>query len=108
MPPLGDYSLYIAPEAARATANKTMMKTYTYFTGRFEGHGNAPVCYCTHCPMEEVHNFTRSHWAPPSGKNLLQSKQLDMAMPCFCDFFHGQLVEKEHQKMSRPHLTIGV
>jgi hypothetical protein len=31
-----------------------------------------------------------------------------MATPCFCDFFHGQLIEKEPQMMSRPHLTIGV
>ena len=41
-PPLGIYSLHIAPEAARATANKTTTKTYTYFAGHFDGHGNAP------------------------------------------------------------------
>jgi hypothetical protein len=61
--PLGDYLLRIAPAAARATANKTTMKTsYTYFAGRFDGHGDAPVRYRVHRPMEEVQSFTtRSH-----------------------------------------------
>jgi hypothetical protein len=51
--------------AARATANKTTTKTYTYFAGRFDGHGDALVRYRTHHPMEEVQCFTRSHWTPP-------------------------------------------
>jgi hypothetical protein len=50
MLPLGDYLLCIAPAAARATANKTMMKTYTYFSGHFDGHGNAPVHHRAHSP----------------------------------------------------------
>jgi hypothetical protein len=61
MLPLGNYLLRIAPAAARATANKTTTKIYTYFSGPFDGHGNAPVCYHAHRPMEEVQGFTRSH-----------------------------------------------
>jgi hypothetical protein len=41
------------------------MKKYTYFAGSFDGHGDALVHYSAHCPMEEVHGFTRSHWMPP-------------------------------------------
>ncbi len=58
MPPSGNYSLHIAPVATRATANKTMMKKYTYFAGLFDGHVYAPVHYRAHRPMEEVHIFT--------------------------------------------------
>jgi hypothetical protein len=36
-PPSGDYSLHIAPAAARATANKTTMKKCTKKTGHFDG-----------------------------------------------------------------------
>jgi hypothetical protein len=36
MPPLGDYSLHIAPAAARTTITHTMMNKYTYFAGRFD------------------------------------------------------------------------
>ncbi len=68
MPPLGNYLLRIAPAATRATGKQTMMNKYTYFAGRFDGHGNAPVRKCAHCPMEEVQGFTRSHWTPPLGK----------------------------------------
>jgi hypothetical protein len=71
-PPLGDYSLCIAPVAARATSNKTTTKKCTKKTGHFDGCGGAPVQYGTHCPIEEVQGFTRSHWMPPSGKHLLQ------------------------------------
>jgi hypothetical protein len=65
---LGDYSLCIAPAAARATGKQTTIKKYTYKAGRFDGHGNAPVRNRAHCPMEEVQSVTRSHWMPPSGK----------------------------------------
>jgi hypothetical protein len=60
-PPLGDYLLCIAPAAARAKSNKITMKMYTYFAGCFDGHGNAPVRYSTHCPIEEAQGLTRSH-----------------------------------------------
>jgi hypothetical protein len=53
MPSSGDYSLRIAPEAARATANKMTMKKGTKKTGHFDGHGGAPVQYHAHCPIEE-------------------------------------------------------
>jgi hypothetical protein len=51
MLPLGNYSLRIASGAARATANETKIKTYTYFAGHFEGRGDAPVHYRVHRPM---------------------------------------------------------
>jgi hypothetical protein len=43
MPPLGNYSLCIAPAAARATANNTTMKKWTNFAGHFDGRSGAPV-----------------------------------------------------------------
>jgi hypothetical protein len=70
--PLGNYLLPIAPAAARATANKTMTKTYTYLAGRFDGHGNKLVCCCAQHLMEEVQGFTSSHWMPPLGKYYVQ------------------------------------
>jgi hypothetical protein len=42
-PSLGDYLLHIAPTAARAAANKTTMKKYTYFAGHSNGHDGVPV-----------------------------------------------------------------
>jgi hypothetical protein len=71
-PPLGDYLLHGAPAATRATANKTTMKKYTYFAGHSDGHGDAPVRYRAHRPMEKVQGFTGSHWTPPLGKYSLQ------------------------------------
>jgi hypothetical protein len=65
---LGNYLLRIAPEATRATANKTTMKTYTRFAGHFDGHGNALVHYRAHLLMEKVQGFTGSHWTLPLGK----------------------------------------
>jgi hypothetical protein len=72
MPPLGNYSLCIAPAAARATGKQTTINNYTYFAGRFDGHGNAPVCNYPHFPMEEVQSFTRSHWTLPLGGYYVQ------------------------------------
>ncbi len=68
MLPSGNYSLRIAPAAARATGKQISINKYTYKAGRFDGHDNAPVRNRVHCPMEEVQSFTRSHWMPPSGK----------------------------------------
>jgi hypothetical protein len=67
-PASGDYSLHIAPAAARATGKQTTINKYTYKAGRFDGHGNAPVRNRMHRPMEEVQSFTRSHWMLPSSK----------------------------------------
>jgi hypothetical protein len=68
MLPLDDYSLRIAPAAARATGKQTTINKYTKSGGCFDGHGDAPVRNHTHCPMEEVQSFTMSHWTPPLGK----------------------------------------
>jgi hypothetical protein len=67
MPPLGNYSLRIAP-ATRATANKTMMKKWTNFACHFDGCGGTMVQYCANCPMEKVQGFDRSHCTLPLGK----------------------------------------
>jgi hypothetical protein len=53
-PPLGNYSLCIAPVATRATANKMTTKKCTKKTGHFDGRGGAPVQYRVHCPIEDV------------------------------------------------------
>jgi hypothetical protein len=53
-PPSSNYLLKITPAATRATGKQTTMKKYTNFAGRFDGHGNAPVCSCAHGPMEEL------------------------------------------------------
>jgi hypothetical protein len=68
MPPAGNYLLHIAPSAARVPFKTMTMKEYTNFAGLFDGHGNAPVLYLVHPPMEEFQGFTRSHWMPPLGK----------------------------------------
>jgi hypothetical protein len=69
---LGNYSLHIAPAAARATGKQTTINKYTYKAGRFDGNGNAPVHNRVHRPMEEVQGFTRSHWTPPLGNYYVQ------------------------------------
>jgi hypothetical protein len=56
-PPLGNYSLHIAPEATRETCKQTTINKYTYYAGHFDGHGNVPVRYRTHHPMEEAQGF---------------------------------------------------
>jgi hypothetical protein len=61
MPPSGDYSLHIAPVAARVTANKTKMQKCVHFADHFDGRGGAPLLFHTHRPMEEVHGFHKSH-----------------------------------------------
>ena len=35
--------------------------TCTHIAGRFDGRGGAPVLYCVHHPVEEVHGFHKSH-----------------------------------------------
>jgi hypothetical protein len=67
-PPPGDYSLRIAPAAARATGKQTTINKYTQKGGHVDGCGGAPVQYRAYRPMEEVQGFTRSHWMLPSGK----------------------------------------
>jgi hypothetical protein len=67
-PPSGNYLLSIAPEAARAIANKTTTKKWTNSAGHFDGCGGVLVQYRAHHSMEEVQGFGRSHWMPPLGE----------------------------------------
>jgi hypothetical protein len=53
-PPLGNYSLCIAPAAARATGKQSTINKYTKRNSHFDGRGGALVQYRTHCPIEEV------------------------------------------------------
>jgi hypothetical protein len=64
-PPSGNYLLRITPTA---TANEISMKSSTFFVGHFDGHGDAPLRYRAHLPIEEIQGFTTGHWMPPSGK----------------------------------------
>jgi hypothetical protein len=57
-PPSGNYTLRIAPAAARATGNETMTKICTHFAGHIDGCGGVLVRYCSHHPIEEVQGFT--------------------------------------------------
>jgi hypothetical protein len=84
--------LCIAPAATRATGKQTTINKYTNKAGRFDGHGNVPVCNCVHCLMEEVHSFTRSHWTPPLGKY-----HVHLWLNGFFDVFNRQ----NRRKMSR-------
>jgi hypothetical protein len=56
------------PVATQVTFRTTAMKEYTNFAGHSNGHGNVPVLYLVHRPMEEIQGFTRSHWMLPPGK----------------------------------------
>jgi hypothetical protein len=69
-PAFGNYLLRISPAAARATGIQTTTNKYTCEDDHFDGNGNVPVPVRdrTHCLMEEVQSFTRSHWMPPSGE----------------------------------------
>ncbi len=105
MPPLGNYLLCIVPVATRATGKQTTMNKYTYFAGRFDGHGNVPVHNRVHSPMEEVQGFTRSHWMPPLGKYY---KQKGHGYTFFYYVFHRQHVENGCVAKRWPQLTPGV
>ncbi len=94
MPASGAYSLRIAPASARATINKTTIKQYTLFAGRFDGHCDAAVQYRAHRLMEGVQGFTRSHWMPPSGEHSLRYPSIVHANTSFSDVFHHQIVER--------------
>jgi hypothetical protein len=106
MPSLGNYSLLIAPAAARVPFKTTRMKEYTNFAGHYDGHCNAPVLYLVHCLMEEVQGFTRSHWMPPLGKYPTWYYQSIIDMLFFVGVFHCQLVENGLVVTSRSLLTI--
>jgi hypothetical protein len=67
-PASGNYSLRIAPAAARATGIQTTINKHMCKDGHFDGHGDAPVRDRVHRLIGEVQSFNRSHWTPPSGK----------------------------------------
>jgi hypothetical protein len=60
------------PAAAWVAGKTTMMKKYTYFVDHSDDRGSVPVQYRTHCLMEEIHGFPRSHGMPQWGEYLLQ------------------------------------
>jgi hypothetical protein len=49
----------------------TMAPTCSSIAGHFDGHGSPPVGYKTHCPMQHVQGYSRSHWMPASGNYAL-------------------------------------
>jgi hypothetical protein len=49
----------------------TMALTCFSVVGHFDGHGNPPVQYEAHRPMQHVQGYYRSHWMLPSGNYLL-------------------------------------
>ncbi len=108
MLPLGNHLLLIAPAAARVTAKETKTKTYTYFAGHFDGHGNAPVHCGAHSPMEEVQGFTRSHQTLPLGEYYVQLHKRDIHTPVYIHGFNCQHIENGHEAKGWTQLKIGV
>jgi hypothetical protein len=53
-------------------AKLSMTNKCTLSAGRFYGHGDPPVQYEAHRPMQHVQGYTRSHWMPLSGNYLLR------------------------------------
>jgi hypothetical protein len=45
-------------------------KKCSQIAGNFDGHADAVVQCGTHCLMEHISGFTRSHWMLPLGKCL--------------------------------------
>jgi hypothetical protein len=56
------------PGGRQGDSKQTMMKKCTNFAGHFDGCGGALICYFTHCLMEKVQSFGKSHWTLPSGE----------------------------------------
>jgi hypothetical protein len=56
-PPPGEYSRCIAPVAARATANETIIKKCTIIASPFNSRTDAPAQYRMHHPIEAVQDF---------------------------------------------------
>ncbi len=106
-PPSGDYLLRITPGSCQGNSKWNNNKNIHILCWPFDGHGKSPVRYHMHCPMEEVQGFNRSHWTPPPASIVANSSNWS-CICCVYVLFHGQLVEKEHQMTSRPHLTMGV
>jgi hypothetical protein len=45
-------------------------KKYAISAGHFNDHAHVGVKYSTHCLMQHVQGYLRSHWTLPSGKYL--------------------------------------
>jgi hypothetical protein len=74
----------------------------------FDGHGSAPIPYCTYCLIEEVQSFTRIHCMPPLGNHLIRDHQSDMPMFFYVWCFYRQIVKKGQKVKGWPLLTIGL
>ncbi len=58
------------------------VKQYTTIAACFDGHDDAPVQCCVHCPMEGLQCFTRSHWTLLLGEYLLRIIPADNGVAC--------------------------
>jgi hypothetical protein len=104
-PPSGNYSLRSAPAAARATGKQTTINKYTYFAGRFNGHDDALVHNCVHCPMARalLEATACRPWA-----NIMSNNIKGTWLCHFFMFFIIKTVEKGRGSMRRPLFSIGV
>jgi hypothetical protein len=57
-------------------------KQYTTVATLFDSRNDAPVQCRVHRLMEGVQGFTRSHWTPPLGKDLLHIIPADNGVAC--------------------------
>jgi hypothetical protein len=56
------------PSGCQGNSKENNNNKLSNFAFHFAGHGNAPVPYHLYRPMEDVEDFTRSHWMLPSGE----------------------------------------
>jgi hypothetical protein len=108
MPPSGNYSLCIAPVAAKATDKQTTINKYTYFAGRFDGHDDAPVRNRTHHPRKmskaSLEATGRCRWASIMSNNIKGTWLCQF----YLMFFIIKTVEKGCRLTLRPLFSIGV
>jgi len=52
--------------------NNDVLCTHSGGGGHFDGHRNVAVLCRTHCPIEDVQGFHKSHQKLPSGEHLLR------------------------------------
>jgi hypothetical protein len=50
----------------------SMASTCSSLIGHFDGHGDPPMQYKAHRPMQQVQGYSGSHWMLPSGNYLLR------------------------------------
>jgi hypothetical protein len=68
---IGLVSAVYYPGGHRGYIQNNDDKKHTYFASHYDGHGDAPVSYCTHRLIEKIQRFDGSHWTPPLGKYSL-------------------------------------